>query len=149
MTTMNEESARAGGYAAGYEDASGIKTAPAPGSPRGKDHGWMDFADAYAAAQSDYGRGLLGMGHNCKEAYARWQASGGTTIEDEHGIETYLVREARDWIADFCDFFDQAELDVAVLSDHEVRRYADQHYEGGWKAFRRATVSAYYQSLAG
>jgi hypothetical protein len=144
MTTMNEESARAGGYASGYEDASGIKTAPAPGSPRGKDFGWMDFADAYAAAQADYGRGLLGMGHNCKEAYARWQASGGTTIEDEHGIEAYLLHQARGWIADCSD-----DVDVAELTEHEVRAGVDRHYEGGWKAFRRAEVSAYYQSLAG
>jgi hypothetical protein len=85
---------RACGYAAGREDASGIPTVPAPGSPRGDGSGWLDFADAFAQAQDDYNHGRRGMGTNCKAAYERWTATGGRTIDDEADERAAAIRAA-------------------------------------------------------
>jgi hypothetical protein len=73
---------RACGYAAGREDASGVKTTPAPNSWRGDDSGWLDYADAFAQAQADFTQGRRGMMTNCKAAYERWTATGGRTVHD-------------------------------------------------------------------
>jgi hypothetical protein len=41
--------------------------------------------------------------------------------------------EAQEWIRD-CSWLDEAE-DLEDLTDKEVRRGIDQHYEGGWTQF--------------
>ena len=43
------------------------------------------------------------------------------------------VIEARAWIRD-CSWLDQAE-DLEDLTDKEVRRGIDRHYDGGWTQF--------------
>lgn len=43
------------------------------------------------------------------------------------------MREARVWIRD-CSWLDRAE-DLEDLTDEEVRRGIDRHYEGGWIQF--------------
>lgn len=137
MTTTGEARERALGYASGFEDASGTKTVPAPGSHRGPDFGWMDFAEAFAKAQDDYNQGRRPMMTNCKDAYRSWTESSGETIFD--AIELHrldLIREARSWIADCFE-----DVDVAELSDAEVRSGVQRHYEGGWAAFVAATAS--------
>ncbi len=85
---------RARGYAAGREDASGIKTVPSPSSPRGQDSGWMDYAEAFAQAQDDYNQGRRGSMTNCKAAYERWTKTGGRTINDEMDERAVSVRAA-------------------------------------------------------
>ena len=143
MSTKEQAFERACGYASGREDASGTKTVPAPGSKRGPDSGWLDFADAFAQAQDDYNNERRFVMTNCKAAYERWTSSGGRTIfEDALPLpgpesEAALYREARDWIADCWD-----DVDVASLSDAEIRAGVQRHYEGGWAAFARdAAVS--------
>jgi hypothetical protein len=60
------------GYAAGREDASGVKT-----------HGdFTKFAEAFATGWDDYRAEKLGMMTNAREAYRRWQESRGATIFD-------------------------------------------------------------------
>jgi hypothetical protein len=46
--------------------------------------------------------------------------------------EEYLA-EARQWITD-CRWRDERE-DLAELTDTEVMRGIDQHYQGGWSGF--------------
>jgi hypothetical protein len=87
MTTKQEAHERAAGYAAGREDASGVSTVPAPKhatakAHRGLDYGWMDFADAFAAAQDDYNEDRRGSMTNCKAAYQRWTESGGRSVTE-------------------------------------------------------------------
>jgi hypothetical protein len=60
--------------------------------------------------------------------------------DGEHDSETYLLRQARGWIAEGFE-----DVDVAILTDDEVRRGVDEHYDGGWPAFRRAELAAYYR----
>jgi hypothetical protein len=43
------------------------------------------------------------------------------------------MNEARIWIRD-CSWLDVAE-DLEDLTDEEVRRGIDRHYEGGWTQF--------------
>jgi hypothetical protein len=43
------------------------------------------------------------------------------------------INEARIWIRD-CSWLDEAE-DLEDLTDEEVRRGIDRHYEGGWGEF--------------
>ena len=50
--------------------------------------------------------------------------------------EPDLYREARGWIADCFD-----DVDVAELTDAEVRAGIQRHYEGGWAAFVRASTT--------
>ena len=76
-----------------------------------------------------------------RDAYKRWQESGGRTIEDEHGFEAHLLTQARGWIA---DCFEAADVDPDSLADQSVRAGVDRHYEGGWTEFRRAEQAAYY-----
>ena len=47
-----------------------------------------------------------------------------------------LLSEARGWIADN-PWADMAEDDIADLSDEQVRRGIEAHYEGGWAQFAR------------
>lgn len=48
--------------------------------------------------------------------------------------EHQSIREARGWIAD-CTWAE--ELDVEELTDLEVIKGVDKHYDGGWEAFLR------------
>jgi hypothetical protein len=43
------------------------------------------------------------------------------------------INEARSWIRD-CSWLDKAE-DLKDLTDEEVRRGIDRHYDGGWTQF--------------
>ena len=43
------------------------------------------------------------------------------------------IIEAQEWIRD-CSWLDEAE-DLEDLTDEEVRRGIDRHYEGGWIQF--------------
>jgi hypothetical protein len=43
------------------------------------------------------------------------------------------INEARSWIRD-CSWLDEAE-DLEDLTDEEVRRGIDLHYDGGWTQF--------------
>ena len=43
------------------------------------------------------------------------------------------INEARTWIRD-CSWLDEAE-DLEGLTDKEVTRGIDRHYEGGWTQF--------------
>jgi hypothetical protein len=43
------------------------------------------------------------------------------------------IKEAKAWICD-CSWLDEAE-DLKDLTDEEVRRGIDRHYEGGWTQF--------------
>ena len=63
------------GYAAGREDASRIRTAEPGTTP-----GYMAFAYAYAQAWDDYYAERRFSMTNCRDAYDRWQASGGRSI---------------------------------------------------------------------
>lgn len=65
-------------YAAGREDASGVKTVAPAGSQLGD--GWHAFAVAYAQGWDDYNEGRRHMMPSARSAYGTWQASGGTTI---------------------------------------------------------------------
>lgn len=135
MTTMEEARERALGYAAGFEDASGVKTVPAPGSPRGTDYGWMDFAESFARAQDAYNRGGLSMMTNCKAAYQCWTESGGRSVFEARLMPSpELIRAARGWVAD-CGWADLADGDVADLSDVQIVAGVNRHYAGGWAAF--------------
>lgn len=126
----------ASGYAWGREDASGTRTA----ATDDRDGSYL-FARAYAAAQDDYNRERRGSMMTVRDAYARWQDSGGRTIEDEHDFEAHLLGQARTWIAGrFPD------TDTAVMSDQAIRSGMDRHHDGGWTAFRRAEQAAYYAS---
>lgn len=74
---MNKEEARqhALGYAAGREDASGIKTAEPTTLP-----GFMAFADVFGQAWDDYNNQHRFMMTNARDAYDTWQATNGQTI---------------------------------------------------------------------
>jgi len=63
------------GYAAGREDASGVKTVSPTEAP-----GFMAFAEAYAAAWDEYNTEARGWMTNARDAYDTWQATGGRTI---------------------------------------------------------------------
>ena len=73
--THDEAIQHALGYAAGREDASGIRTR----SP-GELPGFMAFADAYAAGWDDYRAERRYHMIWARGAYDTWQASNGRTI---------------------------------------------------------------------
>ena len=67
------------GYAAGREDASGVRTAEVPGDPQMRS-GFLAFAQAYAQGWDDFNSGARCSMTNARDAYDRWQESGGRTI---------------------------------------------------------------------
>jgi hypothetical protein len=71
----NEAIQHALGYAAGREDASGVKTTEPDERP-----GFVAFADAYAAGWAEYRAEKRSYMTNCRDAYETWQATGGITI---------------------------------------------------------------------
>jgi hypothetical protein len=70
------------GYAAGREDASGVLTV----TPEGQEFrsGFLVFAEAYADGWDDYNSGRHFMMTNARDAYDRWQETGGRSIFREH-----------------------------------------------------------------
>lgn len=48
-----------------------------------------------------------------------------------------LVEEARDWIKDCVNGYSENPDDVDDLSDLEVVKTTNSHYDGGWKQFRK------------
>lgn len=76
--TREEAMQHALGYAAGREDASGIRTADGNTPPdRG---GFIWFAEAFASAQDDYNAGRYHMMTNARSAYESWQRTNGESI---------------------------------------------------------------------
>ena len=77
---MNHDEAKQHGlgYAAGREDASGTPTAIPPGKMWRS--GWTTFADAYAQGWYDFNAQRRCSMTSCRDAYDRWQESGGRTI---------------------------------------------------------------------
>ena len=137
MSIARERAERlASGYAWGREDESFTKTA----TTDDRDGSYL-FAQAFAAAQDDYDQGQRGMMTNVRDAYTRWQETGGRTIEAGHGFEAHLLKEARGWIA---DCFEYTDVDPDSLTDQAVRRGIDRHYEGGWAGFRHTEQESYY-----
>jgi hypothetical protein len=79
--THEEALQHALGYAAGREDASGVRTKTAPRTVRGAPAGgWLDFGDAFAQGWDDYRAERRHNMINVKDAYNAWQASDGVTI---------------------------------------------------------------------
>ena len=75
---MNTDDARLAGmhYAWGREDASGAETA----GEHPYRSGWSLFADAYAQGWADYNAQRRCSMTNNRDAYDRWQESGGRSI---------------------------------------------------------------------
>lgn len=71
----NEAMQRALGYAWGREDASGQLTAGDPNATT-----TCEFATAYAAGWEDYNTEKRGNMTPVRDAYERWQATGGRSI---------------------------------------------------------------------
>jgi hypothetical protein len=143
--TMEEARATAKGYAWGQEDARNEfrrlvhADYGKPTASRDDRDGSYLFSRAYGWAQDEYNRGRRSSMMPVRDAYARWQATGGMTIEDEHGFEMHVLTIARSWIANRFP-----EIDVPGLTDQEVRTGMEVHYGGGWTAFRHAEQAAYY-----
>ena len=58
----------------------------------------------------------------------------GTPLPGQPGNQDQeLIRQARNWIADTF-----SDVDAASLSDFQVRKGVEQHFTGGWAAFRDA-----------
>ena len=66
------------GYAAGREDASGVKTV----TPDGNRSGFIVFAEAYAQGWDDYNAERRCYMTNARDAYDSWQRTSGQTIFD-------------------------------------------------------------------
>jgi len=82
------------GYAAGREDASGVRTVAAASAPDGV--GFMAFAEAYAAGWTDYNRDMRHFMTNARSAYDAWQETGGVSIfRDESDRTVQIVARRR------------------------------------------------------
>lgn len=75
---VEEAKQHALGYAAGREDASGVKTVPAADRPVLP--GFLTFADAFAQGWDDFNNERRFSMTNAQAAYEAWQASEGRTI---------------------------------------------------------------------
>lgn len=136
----------ASGYAWGREDARNefrrlvhAEYGKPTASPDDRDGSYL-FARAFAAAWREFNQGRRGSMMPVRDAYTRWQETGGMTIEDKHGFEAHALTAARSWIASRFP-----EQDAAGLTDQAVRSGMDRHYDdGGWTAFRQAEQAAYY-----
>lgn len=50
-----------------------------------------------------------------------------------------LLDEARAWISD-CSWPDLDPEEVDDMTDEQIRRGVERHYDGGWDAFTRNTL---------
>jgi hypothetical protein len=128
----------ASGYAWGREDATGVRTATTDDR-----NGSYLFSRAYGHAQAEYNNGRRTHMMSVQDAYARWQATSGMTVEDKHSFEWHVLTAARSWIAD-----QFPETDATSLTDQEVRSGMDRWWIGGWPAFRRREHPAYFTPRA-
>lgn len=81
------------GYAAGREDASSVTTVRAANAPDGV--GFLQFADAYAAAWDEFNAGARSMMTNARRAYDAWQASHGVSIFSDPSDRTWVIAARR------------------------------------------------------
>lgn len=52
----------------------------------------------------------------------------------DDAVYAHLIGEARGWISD-CVWANLEPDDVDDLTDEEIRRGVQRHYDGGWDAF--------------
>lgn len=92
---MNKEEAMQHGlgYAAGREDGTRTPTVPPAGVLTADCSPYIEFAKAYALAWDEYNRGKRWSMTNCRDAYDRWQSSGGVSIFGED--DTTEAQQAR------------------------------------------------------
>jgi hypothetical protein len=74
----NEAMQHALGFADGRETGTGTATAISPAYPHTS--GFYAFAEAYAQGWDDYSRQHRSSMTSCRDAYAKWQETGGRTI---------------------------------------------------------------------
>ena len=74
--TRTEAISHATGYAAGREDASGIRTYGSTADTSG----FYQFALAYAAAWEQYNTEQLSHMRNCRDCYETWQETHGCSV---------------------------------------------------------------------
>lgn len=116
---------------------------PAVTAQPGDESGDYAFSREFAAAWAEYNLGRRGMMMTVQDAWQRWQATRGATIEVEHDFEYHVLTCARSWLADQPDY---ADTDVTRLPDTSVRAAMERRYPGGWSTYRRTELAAYYRA---